>query len=142
MNRWRRLLQMLWVGDRKLRRDGHMARKRKRSPKQPAEQTFREVERVVAEQRLSRTGAFKEIAKRTGRSPGTIATSYYRFRQRRTGGGAKGVNGHFGRRKKRSGVKTLLNQLALLIERQELEISRLQKQAAWADKIRKVLRSE
>src|SRR5262245_42452680 len=61
---------------------------------------FEQVEKLVAEQEIGRTEAFRRLAAKTGRQQGTVAANYYRIarqrgtklapRRRRAGGAAGG----------------------------------------------------
>lgn len=46
-------------------------------------QIFEQVEKLVAEQKIGRTEAFRRLAAKTGRQQGTVAANYYRIARRR-----------------------------------------------------------
>ncbi|MGD9763606.1 MAG: hypothetical protein AB7V27_07830 [Candidatus Binatia bacterium] len=59
---------------------------------------FDQVEKLVAAEQVGRTEAFRRLAQKTGRQPGTVAANYYRVARqrgaklatRRRGGGRRG----------------------------------------------------
>ena len=61
-------------------------------------QIFDQIERLVADQKIGRTEAFRRLAEKSGRQQGTVAANYYRIarqrgaklapRRHRSGGGA------------------------------------------------------
>jgi hypothetical protein len=54
-------------------------RKSKRGPRgQVGPQTYDQVCKLVADRKISLTKAFDEIARETGRKPGTVSNTYYR----------------------------------------------------------------
>src|SRR5215470_1862986 len=75
------------------------SRKRKRARRGSiGTEIFEQVEKMVADQKIGRTEAFRRLAAKTGRQQGTVAANYYRVarqrgaklapRRRRGGGGA------------------------------------------------------
>lgn len=46
-------------------------------------QIFDQVEKLVAEQQIGRTEAFRRLAAKTGRQQGTVAANYYRIARQR-----------------------------------------------------------
>lgn len=42
-------------------------------------ETFAQIEKMIGEEKIKRSEAFKRLAQQSGRSVGTIATSYYRI---------------------------------------------------------------
>lgn len=110
--------------------------------RQSAEKTFEQVEQLVAEKNIPKSAAFKEVAKATGRKPGTVAVVYYRFAQRKRGGAAATRRG--ARRTAGGSVvqraNAVIKELASLVQQQQREIDRLRKESAWVDKLRRALR--
>ena len=46
-------------------------------------QIFEQVEKLVSEQKIGRTAAFRRVAEKTGRQQGTVAANYYRVARQR-----------------------------------------------------------
>jgi ABC-type phosphate/phosphonate transport system ATPase subunit len=46
-------------------------------------QIFEQVEKLVGEQKIGRTAAFRRLAEKTGRQQGTVAANYYRIARKR-----------------------------------------------------------
>ena len=46
-------------------------------------QIFEQVEKLVSEQRIGRTEAFRRVAAKSGRQQGTVAANYYRIARQR-----------------------------------------------------------
>jgi hypothetical protein len=46
-------------------------------------QIFEQIERLIGEQQVGRTEAFRRLASKTGRQQGTIAANYYRIARQR-----------------------------------------------------------
>src|SRR6266542_2312068 len=44
---------------------------------------YEQVERILAEEKMNRTEAFKRLSDETGRRPGTVAANYYRVARQR-----------------------------------------------------------
>ena len=119
---------------------------------------FDQVEKLMADEGLSRTNAFQRLSEMTGRRAGTVAANYYRVaRQRgaalqpraprgsRSGGGGGGGRRSPGRRSaKGSGdvdaalqrATASIQELAGLVRSQQREIDELRAQA---DKVRRAL---
>jgi hypothetical protein len=103
-------------------------------------QTYPAVERLVAAKNGSKADAFKAVAKRTGRAPASISTSYYRIARLQHGGargnrrGGKVVDAVMDR------AAAVLNDLRQVVRRQQREIAKLRAQGAWAERVRKMLR--
>jgi len=120
---------------------------------QIGQQTYDHVRRVAKEQGVPLTKAFEEVAKATGRKPGTIAVTYYRIgrkhgvgRKRRRGAGASTmprVRGQKGRNADGllNQVSVTLKQLRRVIAQQAHEIDRLTKEARLAQRIKRALQS-
>ena len=115
---------------------------------------FDQVEKLMAEEGLSRTNAFQRLSEMTGRRAGTVAANYYRVaRQRgaplqpraprgsRSGGGARKSAGR--RRSASTGdlesalqrVMDSLQELAGAVRSQQREMDELRAKADLADKI-------
>jgi len=113
---------------------------------------FEQVEKMVAEEKLSRTEAFQKLSERTGRRPGTVAANYYRVARQR--GAALAPRGRRGagrsRRRARAGgsdaqavvgrAMTALEDLGDLVRRQEQELSRLREENSQFSQIRSLMR--
>jgi hypothetical protein len=124
---------------------------------------FDQVEKLMADEGLSRTNAFQRLSEMTGRRAGTVAANYYRVaRQRgaklqpraprgsRSGGGSGGGGGARGRRGggRRAAAPAgdvdaalqratdSIQELAGLVRSQQREIDELRAQA---DKVRRAL---
>ena len=114
---------------------------------------FEQVEKIVAEEGLTRTQAFQKLSETTGRRAGTVAANYYRVarqrgaplqpRVRRSGAGrARG-----GRRRAASGgadaalarANEAIQELAAIVRSQEKELASLRDQAAVMDQLQKVM---
>src|SRR5262249_21754335 len=77
------------------------SRKRKRARRgSVGTEIFEQVEKLVADQKVGRTEAFRRVAAKTGRQQGTVAANYYRIARqrgtklapRRRRAGVSGVN--------------------------------------------------
>lgn len=125
-----------------------MAPKKKRQIRRGnvGEEIFKQVEKMVAAEKISRSAAFERIASKTGRNKGTVAVNYYRIARKRgtvskrrgrrptaraTTGGTQAVL-------KRAEVA--LHDLAALVKRQEAELATLRKENASVEAIRKLIR--
>jgi hypothetical protein len=125
--------------------------KRRGRPGRIGNQIFEQVQSLVTDQKLTRTGAFKRIAEKSGRNMGTVAANYYRIarqrgvklqRRRRRGTGARGVLAAVkGRRGKRAGNRALavVQQLGALLRQQASEIDRLRRENLRFEEIRKLI---
>jgi hypothetical protein len=116
--------------------------KKKRS-RRPAEETYRQVEQLAATKKIPLIKAFAEVAKRTGRSAGTVKVAYYRVAQ-------KGATAGKGRGKRRGRPRSAntavlkraqaaLKELSALVRSQQAEIEQLREKAERFDSLRKVL---
>jgi hypothetical protein len=102
-----------------------------------------EVERIVSEEGISKTDAFKRIAESTGRSVGTVSVTYYRL----TGKKKKATAPARRRGRPRGSAKAqhagaasrALRELAKLILDQEREIEQLRKENAMFAEVRRLL---
>jgi len=60
------------------------SRKRKRARRgSVGTEIFEQVEKMVADQKIGRTEAFRRLAAKTGRQQGTVAANYYRIARQR-----------------------------------------------------------
>lgn len=113
---------------------------------------FDQVEKLMAEEGLSRTNAFARISEETGRRAGTVAANYYRVaRQRgaelqpRAPRGSRRRAGRAGGAASRDAEAALakaseaLQELSAVVRRQEKELATLRSQAEQVEKLRSVL---
>jgi hypothetical protein len=116
---------------------------------------FEQVERMVAEEGLTRTQAFQKLSEQTGRRAGTVAANYYRvarqrgapLQPRRRRGGARGPARAGGRRRAATGnvdaalarATEAIRELEAIVRSQERELASLREQAAVVDQLQKVL---
>jgi hypothetical protein len=124
--------------------------KRRGRPGRVGNEIFEMVQNLIAEQKTTRTGAFKRIAEKTGRNEGTVAANYYRVarqrgvklqrRRRRGGGGAAVARVARGRTPRAFGrALNVLQQLSDLIRQQSNEIARLRRENSRYNEIRRLL---
>lgn len=123
--------------------------KRRGRPGRVGNQIFDMVQSLIADHKATRTGAFKQIAEKTGRNPGTVAANYYRVarqrgvqlrQRRRRGSGVAAVSRAGGRASRAASHLTdLMQQLSDLIRQQGSEIERLRKENARFGEIRRLL---
>lgn len=113
---------------------------------------FDQVEKLIAEEGLSRTNAFQRLSEMTGRRAGTVAANYYRVARQR---GAelqprapRGSRKRSGRRATASSgdaeaalarASEALQELSAVVRRQEKELATLRSQAEQVEKLRSVL---
>ena len=137
------------------RKRGATLQRRRRSPGRPTKATrstshgsigreiFDQVEKMVAAEKISHSGAFRKLEKETGRRAGTIAANYYRIarkggatlRPRRSTGGRRGrPTGSSGR------ASRLLNDLMSVIQEQERELERLRAENRKLAEVQRLLR--
>ncbi|MBM3634507.1 MAG: hypothetical protein FJW99_04350 [Actinobacteria bacterium] len=113
-----------------------------------AEAIFAEVETMTAGGAMSKSDAFEEISKRTGRRSGTVAANYYRIARKRDG--ARKPRTRRGRPRgsgrARADVEAVVaklddavKELAKLVRRQEAELATLRAQAAQFDELKKLI---
>jgi DNA-binding transcriptional ArsR family regulator len=115
---------------------------------------YEQVEKMISEEKLTRTEAFQRLSDATGRRPGTVAANYYRVarqrgatlqprvrrgagRPRRAGrpaGGAGDAQAVLGR------ALSALDELGGLVRRQEQELVRLRDENTQFDQIRKLMK--
>ncbi len=116
---------------------------------------FEQVERIVADEGLTRTQAFQKLSEQTGRRAGTVAANYYRVarqrgaplqpRRRRSGSRAPARGG--GRRRASAGgadaalarASDAIQELTAIVRSQEKELATLREQAAVIDQLQRVL---
>lgn len=105
------------------------------------------------EKKVPMTEAFAEVAKATGRAPGTVAVTYYRIARQKNGPARKRRAGKPGRAAGRGRpanaagrVKTVLSRVSAVIKEleeviahQAREIDRLRKESRLAERIRRAL---
>jgi hypothetical protein len=115
---------------------------------------FDQVERIVAEEGLTRTQAFQKLSEQTGRRAGTVAANYYRvarqrgapLQPRRRRAGARGP-ARGGRRRAPAGnvdaalarATDAIRELEAIVRSQERELASLREQAAVVDQLRRTL---
>ncbi|HEX2508563.1 MAG TPA: hypothetical protein VHK23_09605 [Miltoncostaeaceae bacterium] len=115
---------------------------------------FEQVERIVAEEGLTRTQAFQKLSEQTGRRAGTVAANYYRvarkrgapLQPRRRRSGARGA-ARGGRRRASAGnadaalgrATEAIRELEAIVRSQERELASLREQAAVVDQLRRTL---
>src|SRR5258706_9964166 len=92
------------------------------------QEIFDQVQKIVADQKVSMSQAFKQIAAKSGRNEGTVAANYYRIARLR--GATRGrVAGAGGGKARAAAVlvkaQAVLKDLAGVIRAQETEIARL-----------------
>jgi hypothetical protein len=115
---------------------------------------FEQVERIVAEEGLTRTQAFQKLSEQTGRRAGTVAANYYRvarqrgapLQPRRRRAGARGpARGGRGRTAPPDAEAALaraseaIRELQAIVRGQERELASLREQVAVVDQLQKVL---
>ena len=115
------------------------------------QEIFEQAERMVGEQKMSRTEAFQRISEKTGRRFGTVAANYYRVARqrgaklaprRRRLGRSPGVKQ---RGRVQQGERTLTRALAVvreltsLLRRQETELAKLRQENDRLVEIRRLI---
>jgi hypothetical protein len=61
-----------------------MAPKKRRGKRgEVGPEIFAQIEKLVAAEKIGRTEAFRRLAQKTGRQPGTVAANYYRVARRK-----------------------------------------------------------
>ncbi len=116
---------------------------------------FEQVERIMAEEGLTRTQAFQKLSESTGRRAGTVAANYYRVarkrgaplqpRKRRAGPRRKVTRAAARGRRGRAAPATVnaalaraseaIRDLEAIVRSQEKELAALRELAAAADKV-------
>ncbi|MBM3664368.1 MAG: hypothetical protein FJW92_01030 [Actinobacteria bacterium] len=113
-----------------------------------AEEIFAEVETMTAGGAMSKSNAFEDISKRTGRRSGTVAANYYRIARKR--GAALEPRTRRGRPRGSgrasadveaviANLDDAVKGLAKLVRRQETELASLRSQAARFDELKKLI---
>ena len=113
-----------------------------------AEAIFAEVETMTAGGAMSKSDAFEDISRRTGRRAGTVAANYYRIARKR--GVALEPRMRRGRPpgsgRATADVEAVIatldeavKELARLVRRQESELATLRAQAAQFDELKKLI---
>lgn len=116
-------------------------------------QTYAQVRKIVEEKKIPMTEAFAEVAKATGRKPGTVAVTYYRIARRqgetsrRRRAGRPGRPAGSGRAANSGGrvtavlarVSAVIKELEEAVAQQAQEIDRLRKESRLAARIRQAL---
>ena len=114
---------------------------------------FEQVEKMISEEKLTRTEAFQRLSDATGRRPGTVAANYYRVARQRGAALQPRVRRGVGR-PRRPGrpaaggdaqtavgrALAALDELAGLVRRQEQELARLRDENSQFDQIRKLMK--
>lgn len=104
---------------------------------------FEQVEKMVAEQQIGRTEAFRRLAAKTGRQQGTVAANYYRIARqrgaklapRRRRGGAGGGDSRVVLRR----ALAALDSLGTLIRSMDAQIVELRKENQRLAAIRRLI---
>jgi hypothetical protein len=125
-------------------------RKRRTRDGKVGTQIFQAVESMVADQKISRSEAFRRLAEKSGRNKGTVAANFYRvarqrgvkLRGRRRGPGRPPGSGR-GRAAGTGRVLTramaVLRELDAIIRKQGAELNRLRQENARFDTIRRLV---
>jgi hypothetical protein len=111
---------------------------------------FEQVEKIIAEEGVTRTQAFERLSEQTGRRAGTVAANYYRVARQR--GAALQPRAPRGSGRRRGSARrapsggsaeaTLtkaqeaLRELSDLVRRQEKELASLREQAGQVERLR------
>ena len=115
---------------------------------------FEEIEKIVAADGITRSEAFQRLSEQTGRRAGTVAANYYRITRQRGavrphGGGSSA--GRPGRPRKNASVGSgdvdqalarvsqAIDDLVVVVKRQQKDLARLQEQSEQLAKLRKLL---
>ena len=106
---------------------------------------FEQVEKLVAEEGLTRTKAFEKISEETGRRSGTVAANYYRIARQRGAklqprgrrGGRRGARGRGSSQAVLTRASEVMTELTDLVKQQEKELNELREQAAQFEKFKK-----
>lgn len=121
--------------------------KRRGRPGRVGNEIFKQVQSLISDHKLTRTGAFKRIAEKSGRNAGTVAANYYRVarqqgvklqkRRRRGAAAPRGLD----RRGPGAAANVIaaVQELAQLIRQQSNEIDRLRRENQRYQAIRRLL---
>ena len=110
---------------------------------------FEQIEKIVADQKVSRSAAFRRLGEKTGRQPGTVAANYYRVARKRgvklrKRAGRRGAAGAV-RRSGRSGQTAIsralaaLEQAGALLRQHAAEVAALRQENARLGQIRRLV---
>jgi hypothetical protein len=124
--------------------------KRRGRPGRVGNEIFEQVQNLIADQKMTRTGAFKRIADKSGRNEGTVAANYYRVarqrgvklqkRRRRGAGAMPGLRGAARRGPRTAGrAVSGVRERTDLIRQHGKEIERLQRENQRFAEIRRLL---
>lgn len=113
-----------------------------------AEAIFAEVEQMTSGGRMSKSDAFEDISRRTGRRAGTVAANYYRIARKR--GAALEPRTRRGRPRGSAGgssdveavvakLDEAVKDLARLVRRQESELATLRAEAAQFAELKRLI---
>ncbi len=119
------------------------------------DEIFEQVEKLMADEGLTRTAAFARLSEQTGRRAGTVAANYYRVARRRGAtlqpraprGSRKRQGGGGGGRSAASGsaeaalakASEALAELSAVVRSQEKELATLRAQSEQMDKLKSLL---
>jgi hypothetical protein len=128
------------------------AKSKKRKRGNIGQEIFAQVEKLVADQKIPRLTAFKQLSQKTGRRVGTVAANYYRVARKsgaklRRRKAARVGRPAAARRTARRGrmraaggrVGQLLQDLITLVRHQEAEVERLLRENKRLAEIRRLL---
>jgi hypothetical protein len=103
---------------------------------------FEQVERMLAEDKITRAEAFKRLSDETGRKPGTVAANYYRIARKRgaPAGRGRGRAGSGDAAAALGRAMSALEELSGVVRRQEQEISRLRAENEGFNEIRRLMK--
>ncbi len=115
------------------------------------DEIFEQVEKLVAEEGLTRTNAFARISEETGRRAGTVAANYYRVARKR--GAELQPRAPRGSRRRGAGravatgsaeaalakATEAIQELSAVVRSQEKELATLRAQAEQMDKLKNLL---
>lgn len=108
-------------------------------------QTYDQVCKLVADRKISLTKAFDEIAKETGKKPGTVSNTYYRIARLKTAspkpkrGRPKGTSPSRGPEALLARITADLEQLRIAVAQQARALAQAKGDADLAMRIRKAL---
>jgi hypothetical protein len=115
---------------------------------------FDQVERIIAEEGLSRTHAFQRLSEMTGRRAGTVAANYYRVARQRGAALQPRAPRGSGRRRgpgRSSGSSSVdaalakasdaLQELSAVVRAQEKELDTLRAQSSQYEKLRSLIKN-
>jgi hypothetical protein len=114
---------------------------------------FEQVEKMISEEKLTRTEAFQRLSDATGRRPGTVAANYYRVARQRGATLQPRVRRGAGRPRRSaranaggdaqavlSRAMAALDELGGLVRRQEQELAKLRDENTQFEQIRKLMK--